>query len=181
MFCFKLCSRCRYEVIIKYVTPTLVEEIRQNVLTYDVQMILLNWCIKISMQKVLLRKLLTLVKKYRLFGVSKIALSSILILKRGIQKIISKVKSSMYLSNCFGFFSYDMVDVNMIWNDGLHLSIKSTATLANNFLETFKTLSREYKLQWFLWKLNGLRKNQGKSPGITQAINKVSKVSLKVL
>ena len=62
MFCFKLCSRCRYEVIIKYVTPALVEEIRQNVLTYDVQMILLKLFIKISMQKVLLRKLLTLVK-----------------------------------------------------------------------------------------------------------------------
>ena len=55
-----------------------------------------------------------------------------------INKIIKKVDeeiSSMCTANGFHFICNDMIDVSMIWKDGLHLTNNGTKVLANKFLK----------------------------------------------
>ena len=74
-----------------------------------------------------------------MFGVNNIAISSIRIRKNvSIDKIIKKINeefSSMCAANGFYFICNDMIDVSMIWKDGLHLTNDGTKMLANNFLK----------------------------------------------
>ena len=83
--------------------------------------------------------IVNIAKKCSSFGVNNIAVSSILMRKNmSINKIIKKVNeeiSSMCAANGFHFICNDMIDVSMIWKDGLHLTNDGTKVLANNFLK----------------------------------------------
>ena len=104
-------------------------------------MTLLKQIMIMLMHKILVNKLLTLQKKCRSFGVNNIAISSILMKKNmSINKIIKKVNeeiSSMCAANGFQFICNDMIDVSVIWKDGLHLTNDSAKMLANKFLKYF--------------------------------------------
>ena len=55
-----------------------------------------------------------------------------------INKIIYEAKetiSSMCAANGFHFICNDMMNVSMIWKDGLYLTNNGTKVLANNFLK----------------------------------------------
>ena len=58
-----------------------------------------------------------------------------------INKIIKNVNeeiSSMYAANGFHFVYNDMIDISIIWKDGLFLTNNSTKVLENNFLKYLK-------------------------------------------
>ena len=85
------------------------------------------------------QQILNIAKKCRSFGVNSIVISSILMRKNNsINKIMTKVNeeiSSTCAVNGFHFICNDIIDVSMIWKDGLHLTKDSTKVLANNFLK----------------------------------------------
>ena len=85
------------------------------------------------------QRIVNIAKKCRSFGVNNIAISSILMRKNmSINKIIKKVYeeiSSMCAANGFHFICNDMIDVSMVWKDGLHLTNNGSKALANNFLK----------------------------------------------
>ena len=58
-----------------------------------------------------------------------------------INKIIKNVNeeiSSMCTANGFHFICNDMIDISIIWKDGLFLTNNSTKVLENNFLKYLK-------------------------------------------
>ena len=59
-----------------------------------------------------------------------------------INKIIKNVNeaiSSMCTANGFHFICNDMIDISIIWKDGLFLTNNSTKVLENNFLKYLKS------------------------------------------
>ena len=90
----------------------------------------------------LAQRIVTIAKKCRSFGVSYIAISSILMRKNvSLNKSITKINeeiSSMCAENIFHFICNDTTDVSMIWKDGLHLTNDVTKVLTNKCLNIFQ-------------------------------------------
>ena len=92
----------------------------------------------------LAQPIVNVAKKCRWFGVNNIAISSILMRKNmSINKIIKKVNeeiSRMSAANGFHFICNGMIviDVSMIWKDGLNLTNDGNKVLANHFLKYLK-------------------------------------------
>ena len=77
-----------------------------------------------------------------------------------INKIIEKVNeeiSSICAENCFHFICNDMVDVTIIWKDGLHLNNNGTKVLANNFLKYLERFQGNIDFTVNCKKINGMK------------------------
>ena len=122
-----------------YVVPTLVDEKPESIILHIGSNDITKTNYDNVTAKDLGQQIVSIPKKCRSFGVNNIAVSSILIRKNmSINKIIKKVNeeiSSMCAANGFHFICNDMIDVNMIWKDGLHLTDNGTKVLANIFLK----------------------------------------------
>ena len=122
-----------------YVVPTLVDEKPESIILH----IGSNDITEANYDNVnaedLGQRIVNIAKKCRSFDVNNTAISSILMRKNmSIKKIIKKANeeiSSMCAAYGFHFICNDMIDVSMIWKDGLHLTNSGTKVLANNFLK----------------------------------------------
>ena len=155
-----------------YVVPTLVDEKPESIIlqigSNDITKT--NYDVNADDNKDLAQRIVNIAKKCRSLGVNNIAISSIL-MRRGvsINKKIKKVNeeiSSMCAANGFRFICNDMVDVSMIWKDGLHLTNDSTRVLANNFLKYLKGFRGNIDFNITSKKnCNGLTNEQGQTTG----------------
>ena len=81
-------------------------------------------------------------KKCKSYGVSNIAISSILVRKNNkINEVIKKVNNllkTLCLEQGFTFICNGTIARAMLWHDGLHLINEGVNMLSNNFLQYLK-------------------------------------------